>query len=107
MIYMGCEPRADFNTGEHQRNAAGVLKWAVTIAVQTRPVNGQRSTAETIVVTVPSNEDPAAALMPGTPVDVLDMYTGTTDPELRNEKIRGGRQYCQGSAIVARVPVKS
>ena len=106
MIFMGCEPRADFNTGEHQRNAAGVLKWGVTLAVQTRPVNGQRSVADTIVVTIPAAENPGASLDPGTPVDVADMYTGSTDPELRGEKVRGGRQYFQGSAVRPRIAVK-
>jgi hypothetical protein len=111
MIYMGCEPRLNFKTKEHERNRDGVLKWGVTLAVQTRPADGQRSESATVVVTIPGMTDPVAELVPGTPVDVVDMYSGTSTAETRGEgddlKLRGGRQYFQGSAIVARIPVKS
>jgi hypothetical protein len=107
LIYMGCEPKADFNTGEHQKNAAGQLKWGVTIAAQTIPANGQRSTAETISATIPAESNPCDGLAPGTPIQLTGLRAGVMDPEQRGEKIRGGRMYYQASAVRPLVPVRS
>jgi len=105
LIFMGVEPKADFNTGEHQRNAAGVLKWGVSIAAQTIPFNGQRPSAETLSVTIAAQKDPAEGLTPGSPVELADLRAGVMDPESRGDgKIRGGRLFWQASAIR---PVKS
>ncbi len=104
LIYMGCEVKADFNTGEAQRNAAGLLKWGVTIAAQTIPVNGQRSTAETLSVTIPAESDPCDGLAPGTPVRLDGLRAGVMDPEQRGEgKIRGGRMFFQAQSVSAMV----
>jgi hypothetical protein len=99
LIFMGSEPRADFNTGEHQRSKDGVLKWSVTVAAQTIPVNGQRSAAETLSVTIVSPTDPGQDLPPGTPVVLEDLRAGVMDPEQRGEKIRGGRLYWQSTGV--------
>lgn len=107
LIYMGCEPKADFNTGEHQRNAAGLPKWAVTLAAQTVPANGQRASAETISVTVPSEANPCDGLNPGLPVQLAGLRAGVMDPEQRGEKIRGGRLYWQATAVRPLVPARS
>jgi hypothetical protein len=106
-IFMGCEVKADYNTGEAQRNAAGLLKWSVTIAAQTNPVGGQRSTAETISITIPAADDPCEGLPPGTPVVLEDLRVGTVDPEMRGDRIRGGKPYFQASGVRSMVPVRS
>lgn len=98
-IFMGCEVKADFNTGEAQKNKDGQYKWAVTVAAQTIPVNGQRSTAETLSITIPAAADPCDGLPPGTSVEIQDMRAGTMDPEMRGEKIRGGRMFFQASGV--------
>jgi hypothetical protein len=108
LIFMGSEPKADFNTGEHQRNAAGLLKWGVTVAAQTIPANGQRSSAETLSVTIAADSDPGAGLAPGTPVVLEDLRAGVMDPEQRGEgKIRGGRMFFQASGVRPLVPARS
>ena len=82
LIYMGCEVKADFNTGEAQRNAAGLLKWGVTI---------------------PAESDPCDGLAPGTPVRLDGLRAGVMDPEQRGEKIRGGKMFFQAQSVVAMV----
>jgi hypothetical protein len=106
LIYMGSEPRADFNTGEHQRNAAGTLKWSVTVAAQTIPANGQRSTAETLSVGIASDKDPGAEIQPGTPILLDDLRAGVMDPEQRGEKIRGGRLFWQATGVRPLIPAR-
>jgi hypothetical protein len=98
-IFMGSEVKADFNTGEAQRNKDGQFKWAVTVAAQTIPVNGQRSTAETISITIPAATDPAEGLPPGTMVELTDLRIGTVDPEKRGDRIFGGKPYFQASGV--------
>lgn len=98
-ILMGSEKKTDFNTGEAVTDKNGRYKWAITCACQTIPVNGQRSTAETISITIPAATDPAEGLPPGTPVVLEDLRIGTVDPEMRGDKIRGGKPYFQASGI--------
>ena len=99
LIFMGSEAKADFNTGEVSRNAAGLVKWQVTIAAQTIPVNGQRSTAETLSVGIAADSDPGDGLTPGTPVMLDGLRAGVMDPEQRGEKIRGGRMFFQALSV--------
>jgi hypothetical protein len=107
LIFMGSEPKADFNTGEHQRNAAGLLKWGVSVAAQTIPVNGQRSTVETLSVTIAAESDPGEGITPGTPVTLPGLRAGVMDPETRGDKIRGGKMFFQASGVRSAVPARS
>jgi hypothetical protein len=98
-ILMGCEVKADFNTGEAVKTKDGQYKWAVSVAAQTIPVNGQRSTAETLSITITSTANPAEGLPPGTPIEIEDMRVGTMPPEKRDEKVYGGKPFFQASGI--------
>jgi hypothetical protein len=98
-ILMSSEKKTDYNTGAAQTTKDGQFKWAVTVAAQTIPVNGQRSTAETISVTITADSDPAAGLPPGTPIEIEDMRVGTMPPERRDEKVFGGKPFFQASGV--------
>ena len=106
-ILMGSEKKTDFNTGEAVTTKTGEFKWAVTVAAQTIPVNGQRSSAETISITITASADPAEGLPPGTPIEVEDMRVGTMDPEKRGERIFGGKPYFQASGVTPLVASRS
>jgi len=108
IILMGVEPKLDFNTKQQQKTKDGILKWAVSVAAQTVAVNGQRSTAETMSVTVAAPANPVQDLPPGTPVVLENLYAGATDPE-HNEKggIRGGKLFWQASGVTPLVAASS
>jgi hypothetical protein len=108
-VFMGCEPKTDFNTGEIQRvkRDPSKIKWAVSIAAQTVPLDGQRARPETMSVTIPAESDPAEGLVPGTPVDLIGLRQGSMDPELEDGKVRGGKPFWSATGIRAKAFAKS
>lgn len=64
------DPKSDM---EQARDKDGVLKWTVSLAVQTKSVNAK---FETIAITVTSPNKPYGAIPPGTPVTVEMLELG-------------------------------
>jgi len=64
------DPKSDM---EQAHDKAGVLKWTISLAVQTKSVNAK---FETIAITVTSPNKPYGAIPPGTPVTVEMLELG-------------------------------
>lgn len=80
-MLLGVEPkytRADKNDAKSQqvqaRDKDGVLKWTVTLAVQTKSFENTKF--ENIPITVTSPNKPYEAILPGTPVTVENLELG-------------------------------
>jgi hypothetical protein len=102
-IVMATAPKLVFGTqtGEHDTNAAGVLKWTAQVAVSYAPdSNGMTAPAEVLNVSVAADTDPGITCPPGTSVTFDQLRVGLNPPEKRdNGTIRGGRLWYSAAGI--------
>ena len=100
-LFMGCAPKTKFGTQDQDHAADGRAKWDAQVAVTYLAEPGQRVQAEVINVTVVSDQDPAAALTPGLPVELVDLRLGVSSPQTRDngQGVRGGKPYWMASAV--------
>lgn len=110
LMYMGCEPKLDRETGlQHTTKDGFAKKWTVTVAA-TKPTSYDptRQESDVLAITVTSELDPGTDLVMGTPVTLDDFSVGVMAPEAGdNGKIRGGRLFWSASGVRAKVHAKS
>jgi hypothetical protein len=110
LIFMGCEPKLDRETGIQHTTKDGLSKkWAVLVAAaKPASYDADRTESDTLQVTVTSPDDPATGLTMGMPVTLDDFSVGVMAPEAgEGGKIRGGRLFWSASSVRALVPAKS
>lgn len=102
-LLMASAPKTKFgsNTGEVATNAQGLTVYAVSVAVTYLPGPTGRTAAEVISVSIPSAQDPAKDIPPGSPVMFDSLRCGVTEPEVRDggRGIRGGKIWFSANGI--------
>jgi hypothetical protein len=102
VILMGSGPRKKFGTEEQEISAAGEKKWSLECAVtHYPPAPGARAVSEVITVGITGPpSDPAAAIPPGSVVELVDLRLGVMAPEVRDTgRLAGGRPFFQATSV--------
>jgi hypothetical protein len=74
MYFDGAFPKTEYGTGEQKKNAEGVPLWSVSVLL--RQPDSRKT--ESLTVTMPAAQDPAALIEPFTPIafEGLRVMTG-------------------------------
>ena len=101
VVLINVAPKVKFGTtGQQEVNAAGVPKWSVDVAVTFTPtLAGMAAHSELITLTVTGAGQPGLGLNPGSPVALDGFRVGLNPPEMRDEKIRGGKLWFSASGL--------
>lgn len=101
VILMGSAAKLKFGSTDQDVSANGERKWEVQAAVQFHPQAGMRPVSEVLSVTVTGPPtDPAAAIPPGSPIELENFRVGFSAPEHgEGQRIRGGRPWYQASGV--------
>jgi hypothetical protein len=99
-LLLSSAAKTKFGTTEQDTGNDGRPRWTAQVAVTYLAEPGQPAFSEVLAVTVVGDQDPAASITPGTPVDLADLRMGITTPQARdNGGVRGGRPYFTAGAI--------
>jgi len=101
-LLMVSGPRTKFGTDAQDVSADGEKKWTVQAVVMAHAEPGRQAQSEVISVTITGgNTDPAAGMMPGTPIQFDGLRLGVSTPEKRGERVSGGKPFFSASGIRA------
>jgi hypothetical protein len=111
LIFMGCEPKLDRETGNQHTNKDGTArKWIVfASAMQPAGFDPSQSETGTLQVTVTAVDEPANGLAVGALVTFDDMRAGTMKAQ-RDEstgRLSGGNLFWQATGVRAKLTGKS
>lgn len=100
LISVGPKPKFGGAVNQQETSADGTPKWVAEVAVTFTPtVAGMRAQSELITITVTDRQQPALGLNPGTPVFPDGLRVGLNPPELRDEKLRGGKLWYTATGL--------
>jgi hypothetical protein len=97
-VFMGSAPKNKFGTDQQDITATGERKWEVSVAVTYFAEHGMRPVNEVITLTV-LGADPGASIQQGSAVEFDRLRVGFSTPELRGERVRGGKPWYQADGI--------
>jgi hypothetical protein len=107
-LLMASGPRTKFGSDAQDVSAEGEKKWTVQAVVMAHPEPGRQPQSEVISVTITGGaNDPAAGMMPGTPIQFDGLRLGVSTPEKRGERVSGGKPFFSAAGIRAAAPPRN
>ena len=92
-------PKIRFGTEVQETNAAGVPNWLIEVAATFAATGGFGAQTELITVTITDHAHPAQGLNPGSPVALEGLRVGLNPPEVKNERLRGGKLWFTATGL--------